>query len=436
MDAKYVDVIFSIFISSLFYVVANDDGTHTINFSWETANGESAYKFLTSKILGTLKRRGMGCYMRHALTALVKIVDIDAASKSFFSGLLSARNNKAIASAQASVEFKRHFTTSWSLHRDSMCVPMNTYVYGHPVKLYHATDSESTGERLISVNLLPKHGDINALARVVVLMSEPEVQNLWQLIVNEDRSRDAVDNHEQSLVVRNQQIETELLQRYFNNSSYKASHSVSLAAYSATVAVDPSHPPSPGKTLAWLREQRRYLRVVMGACQTNFAKKTGGGERGVDGCDVDLQFWRFCRGDPILMFMWLHWGRGHNVPAHCTALLDDDCRLDIGVGSSTCVTPPRTTKNRKNDAVTDTEFGSALKLLGNFQEQLLSRVPSSVSSSDSSVVAAEAKARITTALTTRIQALEAAKKLVNENGGIATAFSAKIDALVMELLAV
>ena len=29
--------------------------------------------------------------------------------------------------------------------------------------------------------------------------------------------------------------------------------------------------------------------------------------------------------------MWLHWGRGRNVPAHCTALLQEGCGVDLGV---------------------------------------------------------------------------------------------------------
>lgn len=172
----------------------------------------------------------------------------------------------------------------------------------------------------------------------------------------------------------------------------------------------------------------------MGHCQTKFAKKTGGGEQGADGADADTQFWRFCRGDAIVMFMWLHWGRGHNVPAHCSALLGEDLRFDVGVGNpSACVTPPRSTKAKKGDG--DSEFGSALKMIHSFHDNLMSRLPSSVSSGsppDATVVAAEAKARITSALSSRIQALEAAKKLVVDASG----FEEKIKELAKELLAV
>jgi hypothetical protein len=420
------------FISILSNAVPNEDGTFTIKFVWETASAESALKFLTSKILGTQKRRGMGCYLRHLLQAFVKQLGPESVQKSFFAGLLSSRNAKALAGAQGSLDFKRHFTSAWSQLRDSISGSMNSYVNIHPVKLYHVHNTDE-GDRLIPQNLLPKHGDINALARVVVLMSEPEVQELWQLIANEDRSRAACDAPEASLVQTNERLELELLTNFFNCAKYKAPHSVRLHPYSVAIAVDPTFPPNPPKSLAWLREQRRYLRVVMGACQSQFAKKTGGGERGADGADADTQFWKFCRGDAIVMFMWLHWGRGQNVPAHCSALLDESLRMDVGVASAACATPPRSTKVRKSDAVAESDFGSAMKMIGSFHDQLLSRVPSSVSSSpDATVVAAEAKARITTALSTRIQALEEAKKFVSNTA----AFDKKIEALIEELLAV
>jgi hypothetical protein len=123
----------------------------------------------------------------------------DCPQKLFFAGLLSSRNAKALAGAQGSADFKRHFTSAWAQHRETICGPMNSYVNIHPLKLYHVQNTDE-GDHLIALNLLPKHGDINALARVVVLMSEPEVQNLWQLIANEDRSREACDNPEAKLV--------------------------------------------------------------------------------------------------------------------------------------------------------------------------------------------------------------------------------------------
>jgi hypothetical protein len=76
----------------------------------------------------------------------------------------------------------------------------------------------------------------------------------------------------------------------------------------------------------------------MAGIQTAVVKKTGEGELGVGGTDADTKFWKYCRGDLLVMFMWLHWGRGHNVPAHCSALLDDGCRLDVGAGGTTTTT--------------------------------------------------------------------------------------------------
>lgn len=125
-------------------------------------------------------------------------------------------------------------------------------------------------------------------------------------------------------------MELTLLNEFFNNAAYTAPHSVNLSSYHRGVQLDPSKPPADAKTLPWFREQRRFWKVCMAAVQTAVVKKTGEGEQGADGQDADTSFWKYCRGDLVVMFMWLHWGRGHNVPAHCSALLQDDCIMDVG----------------------------------------------------------------------------------------------------------
>ena len=202
--------------------VANDDGTFTVTFALETATADSAFRFFTTKMLGTHCRRGMACYLRSLLKLFVKTMAAsspNSPARLFFAGLLSSRGPKALASAQGTADFKCHFTSAWTQHRDSICDTMNSYINGHPLKVYqvHNTDEDP---HLIPQHLLPKHGDINALARVVVLMSEPEVQKLWDEIANEDRSREAIDSHNAQLVVKNERLETELLDKFFNSAVY------------------------------------------------------------------------------------------------------------------------------------------------------------------------------------------------------------------------
>jgi hypothetical protein len=171
-----------------------------------------------------------------------------------------------------------------------------------------------------------------------ILMTVLQAQEMWYTIANENRSRAAVDDAASSRANVNEEIELNLLNNFFMNKHYAAPHSVNLASYARGVTLDPSHPPTVPKSLVWFREQRRYLKVVMAGIQTAVVKKTGEGEFGVGGADADSKFWKYCRGDLVVMFMWLHWGRGHNVPAHCSALLPEDCVLDVGAGSYYSVT--------------------------------------------------------------------------------------------------
>lgn len=311
-------------------IEANGDGTFTIKFDWSTATAETSMTFLTSKILGTVKKRGMGCYLRHALKILSKVKPPTAQSL-FFQGLLKAGQKALANAANKGTELTRHFKTAFDSNKELFVRAMTTYVLGQPVRLYSCEHPSDDG-RLIPQNHLPKHQDLNALARVIVLMSDPEVQTLWHSISNEDRTRQAVDDRNATRAVTNDKLETQLLDDYFNNSTYKAPHSVNLSPYAPSVQLDPTAAPTPAKSLQWFREQRRWAKVVMGCIQTRFARKTGGGEMGADGADADTVFFNYCRGDLLVMFLWLHWERGTNVPAHCTAVLEEESRVDIGGG--------------------------------------------------------------------------------------------------------
>lgn len=161
---------------------------------------------------------------------------------------------------------------------------------------------------------------------------------MWHIIANESRARAAIDDAASSRANVNEALEMQLLNQFFNSNHYTAPHAVNLAPYARGITIDPSLPPASLKSLVWFREQRRFLKVVMAGIQTAVVKKTGEGELGVGGADADTKFWKYCRGDLVVMFMWLHWGRGHNVPAHCSALLDDDCILDVGAGGTTTTT--------------------------------------------------------------------------------------------------
>ena len=221
--------------------VPNSDGYFTIQFDWNAATADTAFNFLTSKVLGTIKRRGMACYMRFALKALCKCMEgsnskgaVKSSEATYFSALLGAGDAKALANSASNKDLKRHFDAAFHKHRVDFAIAMLTYVSSHPVKLY----TQDSGK--LPCDLLPSHGDVNALARMVVLMSEPQVQPMWDAVANESRLRENVDNPGATLRVRNDDIETKLLQVFFNDVSYKAPNAVSLSAFKGATS---NHPP-------------------------------------------------------------------------------------------------------------------------------------------------------------------------------------------------
>lgn len=156
------------------FAVAHDDGTFTVTFDWSNATADTAFIFLTSKELGTANRRGMGCYLRHAMQSFVKLLP-NATHSIFFSGLLKVKGTqKALGSAGTNKDLKRHFVEAFAASRAGVTAAMQAYVTSHPVKLY-AVRNEAADGSLIPLSHLAQHGDINALGRVIVLMAEPSV---------------------------------------------------------------------------------------------------------------------------------------------------------------------------------------------------------------------------------------------------------------------
>lgn len=212
----------------------------------------------------------------------------------------------------------------------------------------------------------------------------------------------------------------------------------------------------------------------MGCIQTRFVKKTGRGEMGHDGADADTVFFTYCRGDLLVMFMWLHWGRGNNVPAHCTAVLDEELRVDIGggKGGSNHITtsrshvstspryPPLLTRRHVTDAFAgttspkkvvekggsriDQHVESALLRLNAITEPLLNFLsPTKAASLNSDMLTtspeaaaelteSEYKAKLMASTAGRVQSLESMKQSVS--GVLKDKVQEEIDALVKEVL--
>ena len=247
-------------------------------FCWDHATSTTAWQFLTHRRLGGSKRPGMTYYLRHALQFFKnpKTANVDAETRGFCSALLTKNNTNAVSNAANNVVLQGKFKAAFDSTRQDFITLMSAYCCAHPVYLHQCQAAASDGDGLPR-KLLPAHGDINALARVCVLMSLPEAQPMWQHIANEGRSRVHVDNPQARLVSTNEEVETQLLNKYVNCASFQAPHAVSLAPYNVQVNINPTMPPNPPKSVAWLREARADLKRIMAACTTGFVYKTGRG---------------------------------------------------------------------------------------------------------------------------------------------------------------
>ena len=77
----------------------------------------------------------------------------------------------------------------------------------------------------------------------------------------------------------------------------------------------------------------------------------------------------------MLMFVWLLWGRGHNVPTHCSATLQSDSILDVGARSPDCTKAQSPRSASKTSAST----ASLLGAIGKFeqvQQSILAQIAS------------------------------------------------------------
>lgn len=200
--------------------------------------------------------------------------------------------------------------------------------------------------------------------------------------------------------------------------------------------MNPASPPTTPKTLVWFRENRRYLRKVMAACQIAFVKKTGGGEHGCDAADEDGRFWHFVHHDPLLMFMWLHWGRGKDVPSHCSALLDADASFDTGVIKTPLkATGSSPSKSKKaSPSVPDDLLSQATRTAISVQESLLSLMSPPACRENSGVVEAESNMKVSAALASRIRDLQSVVSMESTTEAQATSLKQKIQALHQQLL--
>jgi hypothetical protein len=261
-------------------------------------------------------------------------------------------------------------------------------IFWHPRKAGQLKDT-------LNKDLLPSHADMDSWARLILLLVHSQAQGLWSAAANPAKQREAHDNPELNLQEYTELVETKIMADFFNNSNNKAPTTVDLSVYDIKIVIDASKPPKLPKSVVWMRESRQKLRRLMTVCSKNF-NKSGSGQQGIAAVDADTLFWVFCHRDILVMFMWLAWQRGHNLPAHCTIILPEDEMIDIGVKRHVPESPKRGGSSQSYNA----EFQSLKQSLTMHVQQSaellhIMKQPSTPGSSISAKVGVQAKLGLT-----------------------------------------
>ena len=256
------------------------DGTILLQVNWKDVTPQELWSIMTNPQYGRSCAVGMSTHLRHAIKMMKDCDNVPPESSGFLSAIVAPGNTKSLNNPDKNVQLKEHFEKACGVARSFVMQKMAEYCAGHPIHVYKtaARPSNCTSpppfvafimaftrvSAALSQELLPTHSDINAWARLIVVMSEPSAQQVWGDLANELRTRaGSGDDRQQSLAVRNVDLETLILSEYMNNASYTAPHFVCLDPFSLSVAVDPSKVPTPPKTVNWLRETRGDLKKLM-----------------------------------------------------------------------------------------------------------------------------------------------------------------------------
>lgn len=307
--------------------VRDDEGHLHLKCDWSVQTGNMLWTLLISESLGPASGKGMTYFLREIVKCLSCASKTSADAKAFFLVILKQKKCFSGKAAGANKDFKVHFISAADSDIVKTREHCKEYVVVNPIYWHRA--KVSVAKDRLNEDLLPAHGDVNSIARLLVLLVDSAAQPLWHGAANPETARASFDDKDLALAIVTERIEQKIMDDFFNNITYKAENSVSLSVYSPKFLIDPTKPPAVPKTVVWMRDQRNKMKRIMAACSTKY-NASGNGAGGLGATDADTKFWYFCHQDLLVMFMWLCWQRGYNIPAHCTSALDACDQIDVG----------------------------------------------------------------------------------------------------------
>ena len=191
------------------------------------------------------------------------------------------------------------------------------------------------------------------LARLAACMIDPAVHDMMHAMSNAQTVRLAVD--QPALRINNVKFRAieKFTADFVNNPAFVPVHNPSVREW-CDVDYDASVVGTEPRSWVWVGQKMAWIKRNMGQLLKNF-NKSGEGENDVEDCDRDLDFYEnFAHRDPLLLWIYLCWNHGREVPSWATALLPDGEDFDIGGDEQPAASVTgRTPKKPKPDAPVD-----------------------------------------------------------------------------------
>jgi hypothetical protein len=210
---------------------------------------------------------------------------------------------------------------------DSVRGNLKAYNKVHPIKIFNGLFIDATAVQIDT-------------CRVAALMIEPSMAQFLALKSDPPQDRNAVDTPALRAQALTQECLQEL-QRLHNDVDFVPQHNADVSMYVPDMFITTAHP-AEQRDYAWIATTFQSIKTNMGTLLSNFQ---GSGNLGNDSNDSvrDIEFWnKFCRKQPLWMYIYLLWDHGRDAAlAWNSILLPTDQSMDIGLNDNVMpATPP------------------------------------------------------------------------------------------------
>jgi len=375
----------------LWRCINNPEGKDLAKVYWDRMSGLEIMDILRCKYLGSGKLKTMAFWA----TALVKF--------------LLAKKNTIVVDHASCVRLGLDLDASLKCERGVLTHPTIcatiVEICGSPVthksvQSYLALYNK-THPIILKSGLFP---DVSTTqqdqCRVAALMREPSLQNIFHALANPVQDR----AHADTVELRIQQQRTKLYQDFcsaFNDPSVDPTFAVDIAPW-CDIDVDVSVPAEP-RTWMWIAMTMKDIKTKMSRHIANFMQS---GRNANDSNDAarDLEFFdRFAKGNIVVMYAWLSWHHGREVPAWNSSLLPEDQRLELGSSGDSASdggedqppppVPLSCKKSRKDEPIVDrATLGAMVEMQKSLFQVALQKTSTDTATSVETVETARARA--------------------------------------------